>query len=92
MRFAIRVKPGARKDAIGGVWRGALGEALVVAVAAPAVDGKANETVRAALAKTLGVRARDIAVVQGDRSRDKLVELDPAPADAAERVARLRAE
>lgn len=92
MRFAIRVKPGAKKDAVGGLWQGALGDALVVAVAAPAVDGKANEAVRAALAKALGVRARDVAVVRGDRGRDKLVELDPAPADAADRLARLRAE
>jgi uncharacterized protein (TIGR00251 family) len=82
-RFAVRVKPGARKDQVGGSW----GEnALIVAVAAPAVEGKANEAVRAALARAFGVRRGDVFVVAGGRGRDKLVELDPAPDDAAERL------
>lgn len=76
MRFAIRVKPGAKRDAVGGEWNGA----LVVTVKAPAVEGKANEAVRKVLANALGVRARDLVVVQGERGRDKLVELaDPPP-------------
>jgi uncharacterized protein (TIGR00251 family) len=82
-RFAVRVKPGSRKDHVGGSW----GEsALVVAVAAPAVEGKANLAVRVALAKAFGVRRGDVSVVAGARGRDKIVELDPAPADAAERL------
>ncbi|HKS45265.1 MAG TPA: DUF167 domain-containing protein [Amycolatopsis sp.] len=81
MRFAIRVKPGAKRDAVGGDFNGA----LVVAVKAPAVEGKANEAVRKVLARALGVRARDLLVVQGERGRDKLIELaDPPP--GAERV------
>ncbi|TCO56656.1 DUF167 domain-containing protein [Actinocrispum wychmicini] len=82
-RFAVRVKPGVRRESVGGTW----GEnALIVAVAAPAVEGKANAAVRAALAKAFGVRARDVSVVAGSRGRDKIVELAPAPADAAERL------
>jgi len=57
-----------------------------VAVTAPAVEGRANEAVRSALAKAFGIRARDVSVVAGDRGRDKIVELDPAPTDAAERL------
>ncbi len=88
MRFAVRVKAGAKRDVVGGRWDGALGEALVVSVRAPAVDGKANAAVCRALAAVLGVRARDVAVVKGQRSRDKLVEL-PDAEDIAVRVAGL---
>lgn len=91
MRFAIRVKPGVKRAAVGGTWDGALGEALIVAVAAPAVDGKANRAVCQALAKALGVRARDLTIVRGERGRDKLVELEPAPAGAVQRLAELLA-
>lgn len=86
MRFAIRVKPGAKRDFVGGEYAGA----LVVAVTAPAVAGKANEAVRKVLAKELGVRSRDLIVVQGERARDKVIELGAAPAGAGERLAALR--
>lgn len=78
LRFGVRVKPGARRTAVGGRWAG---DALVVAVAAPAVEGKANEAVRDALAAAFGVRRRDVAIVTGERGRDKVVEVadgDPA--------------
>lgn len=85
----MRVKPGARKDRVGGRW----GEnALIIAVAAPAVEGKANERLRAVVAKAFGVRKADVSVVAGDRGRDKVVELSPAPTGAAERLNVLLAE
>jgi uncharacterized protein (TIGR00251 family) len=86
MRFAIRVKPGAKRDAVGVERNGA----LVVAVKAPAVEGKANEAVRKALAAALGVRARDLVVVQGERARDKLVELADPPPGVQDLLAALR--
>ncbi|CCH34127.1 DUF167 domain-containing protein [Actinosynnema sp. NPDC047251] len=85
-RLGVRVKPSAKRDAVGGRW-GPL--ALIVAVAAPAVEGKANEAVRRAVAKAFGVRRQDVRIVHGERGRDKVVELDPAPDDAAQRLARL---
>ncbi|MEU5692537.1 DUF167 domain-containing protein [Actinosynnema sp. NPDC020468] len=85
-RFAVRVKPGARRDAVGGRWDE---RALVVAVAAPAVEGKANEAVRRVLAKAFGVRRQDVSVVAGERGRDKVVRVDPAPADALTTLERL---
>ena len=80
MRVSIRVKPGARKESVGGRY----GDALVVAVAAAPVDGKANEAVRKALAKAFGVRGRDVVIVTGERGRDKVVELPDDPARLAE--------
>jgi uncharacterized protein len=73
IRFAVRAKPGARRGAVGGRWPA--GDALVVAVPAPAVDGKANEAVRRAIAEAFGVRARDVTIVTGARGRDKVVEV-----------------
>ncbi|CAL9368486.1 hypothetical protein SUDANB95_00811 [Actinosynnema sp. ALI-1.44] len=85
-RFAVRVKPGAKRAAVGGRWDD---RALVVAVAAPAVEGKANDAVRRALAAAFGVRRQDVHLVHGERGRDKVVELDPAPADARDVLDRL---
>ncbi|TCP45423.1 hypothetical protein EV191_11665 [Tamaricihabitans halophyticus] len=90
-RFAVRVKPGAKREAVGGCWSGALGDALVVAVAAPAVEGKANAALCAALAGAFQVRVSAVRVVRGERGRDKLVELDPAPEGAPDRLRQLRA-
>jgi hypothetical protein len=75
MRFAVRVKPGAKRDAVGGDRAGA----LLVSVKAPAVEGKANEAVRKVLAGALGVRSRDLVVVRGEHSRDKVIELAAPP-------------
>ncbi|HEY3258944.1 MAG TPA: DUF167 domain-containing protein [Pseudonocardiaceae bacterium] len=86
MRFAVRVRPGARRTVVGGRWDGSGGAALVVAVTAPAVDGKANAAVLAALAAAFGVRARQLAIVAGERARDKVVELRDAPAGAADEL------
>ncbi len=68
----MRVKPGARRESVGGRWASG---ALVVAVAAPAVEGKANEAVRRALASAFGVRRQDVTIVTGERGRDKIVEV-----------------
>jgi uncharacterized protein len=75
LRFPVRVKPGARRDVVGGRWSG---NALIVAVAAPAVEGKANEAVRRALATAFGVRRQDVEIITGHRSRDKLVTITGA--------------
>ncbi|CRK58408.1 protein of unknown function DUF167 [Alloactinosynnema sp. L-07] len=86
-RFGIRVKPGVRKARVGGRW--GEGDTLVVAVAAPAVEGKANDAVRRAVAEAFGVRGQDVKIVTGDRGRDKVIDVDPAPPDAAETLRRL---
>ena len=75
-RVAIRVRPGASRTRVGG----ALGDRLVVAVGARAVDGAATEAALGAVARAFGVRRRSVVLVTGATSRDKVVEVD-LPAD-----------
>lgn len=84
--MAVRVKPGAGRTQVGGTHPGPLGKALVIEVKAPAVDGAATEAARRALAKALGVPISWVSLRSGQRSRDKLFRLSPAPRDLAERV------
>jgi uncharacterized protein YggU (UPF0235/DUF167 family) len=81
LRIAVRVKPGASRTKVGGRYDGPSGPALVVAVSARAVDGKATEATLAAVAEAFGVRRRQVRLLSGPASRDKLVELD-GPAEA----------
>jgi uncharacterized protein (TIGR00251 family) len=52
------------------------GTALKVRVAAPPVDGKANDALRALLARTLGVKDGAVTLVSGASSRSKRVRVD----------------
>ena len=88
-RFAVRVKPRARADRVGGWWGS--DEALVISTRAPAVDGRANRAVEALLADALGVRRRQVTIVTGTRSRDKVVEVVDPPSDLGDRLDELRA-
>ncbi|MBO3083673.1 DUF167 domain-containing protein [Cellulomonas fengjieae] len=72
MKVAIRVRPGASRTAVGGTHAGR----LVVAVSARAVDGAATRAALDALAGALGLRPRQVRLVSGATSRDKLVEID----------------
>lgn len=81
LTIAIRVKPGASRTAVGGCYPGPYGPALVVAVAAPPVDGRATEAALRALADALGIRPSALALTKGAASRDKLVTVDNPPAD-----------
>jgi len=74
----IRVRPNASRNKVGGT----AGDPprLVVAVQAPAVDGKANAAVIKELAAAFGLRARDFIIVHGQLSRDKrLLIVDALP-------------
>ena len=72
----IRVRPNTSRNKVGG----SIGQPprLVVAVQAPAVDGKANHAVIKELAKAFDLRARDFTIVYGELGRNKrlLVEGD----------------
>ena len=82
-RLTLRVSPGAARAGI----VGRHGTGWKVRVAAAPEDGKANAAVIRLLAHTVGVPARDVAILSGHASRDKTVEV--AGIDAAESEKRL---
>jgi uncharacterized protein YggU (UPF0235/DUF167 family) len=86
----VRVKPGAGRTRVGGCHEGPHGPALIIAVGAPAVDGKATEAVRRALAGALEVRPAAVALKLGATSRDKLFTVTVATTGVADRLAALR--
>lgn len=75
MRILVRVRPGASRTAVGGRYDGPRGTALVVAVAARAVEGQATTAVLEAVANAFGVRRSAVTLIRGATSRDKLLEL-----------------
>ena len=87
--IAVRVKPNAPRTRVGGRYDGPHGPALIVAVGAPAVDGKATEAVRKALAGALGVRAAEVTLKIGATSRDKVFTV-PAGDEIRTRLTALR--
>jgi uncharacterized protein (TIGR00251 family) len=84
--LSVRVQPRARSDVLVGLRDGA----IVVRVAAPPLDGRANDAVCRLLADVLGVRASALTILRGERARDKVIAIDgvdQATAEAAVRAA-----
>jgi uncharacterized protein (TIGR00251 family) len=67
--FRVRVAPRASKSAVVGEHDGA----LKTRIAAPPVDGAANEELTRFLAKEFDVPARSVEIVSGHTSKTKLV-------------------
>lgn len=86
-RVAIRVTPGSKRPGVGGRH----GDALVVRVAARAVDGRATEAALREVAAAFRVRPRAVTLVHGATARSKLVEVDLDPDEVAARLATLLA-
>ncbi|MEO6739490.1 MAG: DUF167 domain-containing protein [Chthoniobacteraceae bacterium] len=66
----LRIVPNAKRDEVVGEY----GDAVKIKVAAPAVEGKANEALLEFVAEKLRVHRRDITLISGEKSRDKLIE------------------
>ena len=81
MKLSLRVQPGAKRSAL--LARLASGE-WKVAVAAPPVEGKANEAVIELVSELLGVKRRQVTVARGTSSRFKTVEVEGVTAAEAE--------
>jgi len=71
--FNIRVRANATNNKVGGT----AGDPprLIVAVQAPAVDGKANSAILKELAKAFDPRPGDFTILIGEASRDKRIQV-----------------
>ena len=77
VRFAVRLTPRSAVERVDDVVDGV----LKVRVMAPAVDGAANVALIRLLADELGVARRDLQIVSGATSRQKLVVVDGVDPD-----------
>jgi uncharacterized protein (TIGR00251 family) len=73
----VHVQPGTGRSAV----VGRHGDALKVRVAAPPVEGRANEALLHLLAETLGLKGEQVALVSGESSRAKRVRLSGVDPD-----------
>jgi uncharacterized protein (TIGR00251 family) len=83
VRFAVRVQPRASRCEVAGVH----GDALKLRLAAPPVDGAANDALVALLADELGVSRGAIRIVTGGAGRSKVIEVAGIDRHAVDRLA-----
>lgn len=76
-RIKVRVQPRASRTELAGTH----GDVLKIRVAAPPVEGAANQELVAFLARRLGVAKSAVQIVRGERGREKLVEVAGVSAD-----------
>ncbi|MBI4843486.1 MAG: YggU family protein [Nitrospirae bacterium] len=67
----IKVEPRSSRSSIIGMY----GDALKVKLTSAPVDGKANKELMELLAKELGIRKKDVEIMSGETSRNKVVKL-----------------
>lgn len=75
----MRVQPGASREGIVGEY----GDAVKISLAAPALDGRANEALIRCLARVLDVPRMSVEIVSGLLSRSKIVRVVGVTADEA---------
>jgi len=75
--ISVRLQPRARRNEV----VGERGEAIVIRITAPPVDGKANAALCAFIAKAVQVAPGRVSVVRGQTSRDKVVRVEGVEAD-----------
>ena len=71
-RVALRVQPGAKRDAL----LGKHAYAWKISLRAPAAEGKANRACVEFIAGLLGVRGSAVAIIKGKKSRDKVIAIE----------------
>jgi hypothetical protein len=80
-RLTVKVHPRARRSALAG----RIGNAWKLSLAAPPVDGKANDECVRYLAELAGVPRSRVRIVMGLTSRLKVVEIEGVPQEDLER-------
>jgi len=69
--LSVRVQPRASRNEVAGLD----GDTLKIRLTAPPVEGEANEACLAFLAKLLDLSPSRLAIIQGERSRSKVVRI-----------------
>lgn len=75
--LTLHVQPGAKRTEIAGLH----GEALKIRLAAPPVEGRANEALLKFIAQLFEVPLRQVELKQGGQSRHKVVAIDGSKID-----------
>jgi len=75
--FAVKVHPRAKKNAI----TGELGDALKLALTAPAIEGRANQACIKFFANLLEVPRSSVTIASGQTSRRKVIRIAGLPED-----------
>jgi uncharacterized protein (TIGR00251 family) len=70
--LTVRVQPRAKRSEVVGERDGA----VLIRIAAPPVDGKANAALCRFVAEAVGVPRRAVTVVRGESARDKVLRID----------------
>ena len=81
MLIAVHLQPGARRSAVCGEHGGR----LKVAIAAPPLQGRANDALLEWIAGRLDLPRRQVRLLAGQRSRDKTVRAEGVGAATARR-------
>ena len=69
LTLTLHVQPGAKRTEVAGLH----GEAMKIRLAAPPVEGRANEALLKFIAESFGVPLRQVELKQGGQSRHKIV-------------------
>lgn len=75
--LTLHIQPGAKRSEIAGLH----GEALKIRLAAPPVEGRANEALLKFIAELFGVPVRQVELKQGGQSRHKIVAITGSKVD-----------
>jgi uncharacterized protein (TIGR00251 family) len=84
--LTLHIQPGAKRSEFASLH----GDALKVRLAAPPLDGKANEALLRFLAEELGIPKSAVNLKSGQASRRKVLEVAGATAEAVSHLAQAR--
>ncbi len=87
VRLAVRLTPRAKRAELAGLVEDVDGRAaLHIKLDAPPVDGEANDALIAYVAKALKLKQRDVTIVLGAQTRNKVLHLAGDAAEIAQRL------
>ncbi|MBU0690041.1 MAG: YggU family protein [Gammaproteobacteria bacterium] len=77
LTLTLHVQPGAKRSEVSGLH----GEALKIRLAAPPIEGRANDALCRFIADTFGVSLKQVELKQGAQSRHKVVAVSGSSVD-----------